>query len=206
MTGPQTLGRPISARGVEYAPDGTRATIATTQLFTLPNFGPINSDNGSTPGGINADTFYVLLLSQPMLLTALSIEVTTLASGGKARAAVYTANSATSLPSQLLVDSGEYDCGSTGLKTAAVTPVVLPAGRYWTALNYDNGTNGFRRGQGAIVGNYFRNGSPQAAVTAVSVARTFDAFPATAGTPTTVHYGTVGAHQVVWPTLVRAWR
>lgn len=62
----------------------------------------------------------------------LSINVLTLGTGSKARVGIYQATSDTNIyPLNLVVDGGEFDTATTGVKTATVSVALTPHVLYW---------------------------------------------------------------------------
>ena len=98
-----------------------------------------------------------------MLVTGLAAEITTGAASAKARMGLYQCNSDLT-PGALIVDGGEVDCSSTGVKEDTIS-VVMPAGPALIAWNCNSGAIQVRYARGnseqlgvlpTLSGNAFR--------------------------------------------------
>lgn len=81
---------------------------------------------------------YSFTLSRPAILSKLSFEVTTDgAAGSKGRAGIYRATSlGNQYPAGLVVDGGEHDCTTIGVKTTSSLTVAMSAGEYWLVSHF----------------------------------------------------------------------
>lgn len=104
----------------------------------------LNSNNLTTQTGAAGRLDMVPFVpSRTITIDQLAVEVTTAVAASLAKAAIYSADSA-GLPDELLAGSSDLDCASTGLKTFAISPIVLTAGSvYWLAV-HTSGSNVLR--------------------------------------------------------------
>jgi hypothetical protein len=96
---------------------------------------------GSAPAA-NTIRLQPFVLSRAVTITDLAAKVTTLSAGGNFQLAVYANDPATMRPTgSPLAATGNISTAAVGnIGASLATPVVLPAGIYWMALNQDNST------------------------------------------------------------------
>jgi hypothetical protein len=130
------------------------------------------------------------IIESQVTINQLSIEVTANTAGGTtARLGLYNADE-NWLPTSLVVDAGTVAVDSNGHKTASVS-VVLPPGRYVTALNSDAApTLRFVRGGARLMGMNSVFGAAPYATYQTGIAQAYSTFPATATDPSTPAAGT----------------
>jgi len=89
----------------------------------------------------------------PMVATGLRVEVTTATASSKGRMALYE-NKSNGLPGNIIVETGNIDTTTTGLKTGTFTAKFIHPGTYWSACAQDLSGVVFRRySQGAFRGS-----------------------------------------------------
>jgi len=115
----------------------------------------------------------------------LGIECTVANAGAKARCGIYDSVSETNLyPNNLIVDSGEFDMSTLGVKSASVSVTLKPNKLYWAAFNNGGGascstrsmSNAAGKGSAAIA---FPNGMGTGALIGLTVAKAYGALPST---------------------------
>lgn len=100
-------------------------------------YSPRTHGDGTADASVFAVSVDVLRLSRFIVETdttfdRIGLECTTLAAGGKARVGVYADNAGIPDGSALIVESGELDMSSTGLKVSTINQ-ALTRGIYWVA-------------------------------------------------------------------------
>jgi hypothetical protein len=114
--------------------------------------------SSSTPTGVQSAGSDKMRLTPfelafPMVATGIRIEVTTAAASSKGRMALYEVKS-NGLPGNILVETGNIDTTTTGIKTGTFTAKFIHAGTYWSACAQDLSTVVFRRyAQGSYRGS-----------------------------------------------------
>jgi len=96
--------------------------------YTMPNTGLVLTAGAVTVGRLYAFPF---LTPKAITVDRIAFNVTTLLAG-KARAGIY--NDAGMRPGSLLVDGGEMDTGTTGVKAATINQALAGSGLYWLAF------------------------------------------------------------------------
>jgi hypothetical protein len=92
-------------------------------------------------------------LAFPMVATGIRVEVTTAAASSKGRMALYEVKS-NGLPGNIIVETGNIDTTTTGIKTGTFTAKFIHAGTYWSACAQDLSAVAFRRySQGGFRGS-----------------------------------------------------
>ncbi len=77
---------------------------------------------------------FPFFVSESITLDRIGVVVSSNAATAKARIGIYTSTSSTNLyPNALLVDSGELDVATTGLKSATISQALTPGTLYWLA-------------------------------------------------------------------------
>lgn len=139
----QISAPPLPARG--RAKNGTES-------FVLPGVELSGSPSTLAPG-TNTIYYFPVYFGAATLVTGLAAEITTGAASAKARMSLYTCN-VDLTPGTLIVDGGEVDCSTTGVKEDTVN-VVVPTGPALIGWNCNSG---------AIQVRYARGGSQQMGV------------------------------------------
>lgn len=126
-------------------PSPGRPKVSTTDSLMLPGVALTGSVGTLAPGN-NTLYYFPIYVAAPLTITGLLLEVTTLAASGKARVGIYNADSDLQ-PTSLIVDGGELDCSSTGVKEATISTTLAP-GRYLLAAVCNSGTIQVRYARG----------------------------------------------------------
>jgi len=147
-----------------------------TESLVLPGVGLSGSPATFAPGA-NIIFYFPIFFPTATLVTGLAAEITTAAASAKARMALYACNNNLT-PGALVIDGGEVDCSTTGVKEDVVS-VVMPAGPALIGWNCNSS---------AIHVRYARGGSQQMGViptlgahwyrTELTVASAYGAFAA----------------------------
>jgi hypothetical protein len=96
--------------------------------------------------GVRARTYTI---GRDCVLSAIAFEVTTGAGGAVGRVALYRSTSGRNIyPSSLVVDGGEFDCSTTGIKVTTGLSIFLKAGLYWVMATQGVATATLRSVQG----------------------------------------------------------
>lgn len=98
--------------------------------FSVP--GVVFSSVSSTTMWKAVNFFQDFVVTDPVSMTALNIEVTNTVADAVCRLAVYKADTEWD-PTSLVKDSGEIICATPGVKTGSFSAVILYPGRYWLA-------------------------------------------------------------------------
>jgi hypothetical protein len=111
---------------------------------------PLNTlPSGSlSTGKVAADTVYYspFVVGRSCTIDELGFEVTTLNAGAKGRCGIYSMHATNFGPDQLIVDAGDQDLSTTGLKVATGLSVALVPGKlYWFAYTTNDGTTAVLR-------------------------------------------------------------
>ena len=120
--------------------------------FNAPELGLNNSNPESSAGfAANVAAAYAFYLAAPITISKITIDVTALSASTFASAGIY------SIAGEKLVDSGTFDCGTSGIKTNTITGVPLTPGWYYFVWTNSSTATGF---------TYFSavNNSPTAAI------------------------------------------
>lgn len=152
---PQVSMVVIPYRGVEitsdYVPHDLFSfrKIGTTGFeswFTIPL-----SNTAMTTGALTANRLYAFpfVVGRTATLDRIAINVTTAASGSKARCGIYDTND-NGYPYNLVVDSGELDSGTTGIKSTTISQ-SLPGGHLYWLVVVSSGTPTLRCAAAASV-------------------------------------------------------
>lgn len=129
-------------------------------------FGSVGSATSSTGTfSPTANLIYGLPFYCPedMTVDRIGTRVTTAVASSKARVGIYAADAA-KYPSSLVVDSGEFDTDTTGMKSATISQALKGSTLYYLALLVSNGTIALR------------SASSNAAIPALGVDNTIGAF------------------------------
>lgn len=110
----------------------TKGVNAITAKYLVPGYNYATTTNGSLAA--NRAEAHPVYVSQATTFSEISVEVTS-SGAGNARLALYAAN-ANGIPTTLIVDYGQINVGTTGLKTIAGT-FVVPAGVSFVAIVTD---------------------------------------------------------------------
>lgn len=162
--------------GAQIALSESRFKLGGTPNWSIPGVVPISTSTNVTAANF---LFYapILVLSQ-ISVDQLACEVTTSSAGWLARIGIYNADSDWQ-PTSLIVDSGDLDCSSNGVKTASISQTLSP-GRYLSVMTNNNSGIGFRRIHG---GNNLSGLLPALGaspfITRGAVARSYAALPGT---------------------------
>lgn len=119
-----------AAQGSHYVPPGLPAGNYLSQAI-------VAIAQSTIPGAANRLEFYPYSPTRTISVDELALEVTALAAGAQARLGIYSAT-ASGQPGSLLTGAGTLlDCGSTGIKTSAISPpLTLQAGvQYFLAIH-----------------------------------------------------------------------
>lgn len=168
----QITAPPLPARG--------RAKNA-TESFVLPGV-ELSGSPATLAPGVNTLYYFPVYFLAPTLVTGLSAEITTAAASAKARMGLYQCNSDLT-PGALIVDGGEVDCSTTGVKEDTIS-AVMPAGPALIAWNCNSG---------AIQVRYARGGSQS-----MGVLPTLGANWYRSELTVTSAYGALAASGVAW--------
>lgn len=100
---------------------------------------------GTTTGfTINSLRAIPYAISFDHTLTGIRVEVTTATAGGKARIGIYSDNGS-GYPGSLLLDAGEVDCSTTGMKEVTISQALTKSmKKVWLSVNVNSASNGFR--------------------------------------------------------------
>lgn len=168
----QISAPPLPARG--RAKNGTES-------FVLPGVELSGSPSTLAPG-INTIYYFPVYFGAATLVTGLAAEITTAAASAKARMSLYTCN-VDLTPGTLIVDGGEVDCSTTGVKEDTVN-VVVPTGPALIGWNCNSSV---------IQVRYARGGSQQMGIIPTLGANWYRAELTVAST-----YGAFAASGVAW--------
>jgi hypothetical protein len=81
---------------------------------------------------VNNLSAWLFIVGDGVTLSSMSVEVTTFGASEVGRVGIYTnTNDNIDYPANLVVESGELDLGSNGLKTVSGLATNLPPGLYW---------------------------------------------------------------------------
>lgn len=170
--------------------------------------GDLTISGGGATGGVNAQKFivsgqyvnqYLVYSSAPTTSTvvanrlycmpffpnqtftsqSLVINVTTLFAGGLAKVLIFS--DLNGVPSSKLYESADFDCSTTGNKTASVTFTFTAGTTYWLGFIANNATNVFTHLQQSSV-YAFSTSQPFSANTGGFIASTYNSIPSTLGT------------------------
>lgn len=96
--------------------------------------------NGISNSAIVANTLHAwpLFLTKPISIDRLALMVNATGTATAARIGIYSNNPANNYPDALIIESGQMDVSTTGLKQATVSATLQP-GLYWLAY-LANGT------------------------------------------------------------------
>ncbi|HNP72987.1 MAG TPA: hypothetical protein PLO33_10800 [Kouleothrix sp.] len=152
-----------------------------TESLVLPGV-ELSGAPATLPPGLNTLYYFPIWTPVPIQVTGLLAEITTAAASAKARMGLYQCTSDLT-PGALIVDGGEVDCSSTGVKEDTVS-VLLPPGPSLIAWNCNSGSVNVR---------YARGGSP-----AMGVLPTLGANWYRSELTATSTYGALPASGVAW--------
>lgn len=143
------------------------------------------SNTGVSLTGINTLSAFPFFSGEGGKVDRIGFEVTTGGGAGSvARCGIYTSTSDTNLyPDKLVVDSGEFDTTTTGVKSASIDVQLLANRVYWLAFHPGVAQHTGRNLAAAIIGP-IPIGMPStmgsnATHVALSVNRTYAALPST---------------------------
>jgi hypothetical protein len=106
--------------------------------------GPVSAATAtSTSVALDSLQFQSWWCPADVTLDRVAVEVTTLQAGANARLGIYSATS-TGAPDALVVDLGEVDCSSTGVKELTVSQAVTGGVMYWLAVLNEINNVGYR--------------------------------------------------------------
>jgi hypothetical protein len=151
----------------------------------------------------NTDYYVPFILTTPIVFDQVAMEVTVSPGGSnQARMGIYVADFSMQPLGAPIIDSGNIDVSTTGVKTfTPTTPVLLGRGRYLTVLNQNGAGNMTLTVIGSTAPAVVLNTmGASGLINRMSVARTYAAFP-TPGTAWTAvsNLGTVGfQHPIVF--------
>jgi hypothetical protein len=91
----------------------------------------------STSWPANQAAAYAFYVGEPITITKISINVSTLSAGSTASAGIYSTSGTK------LVDSGVFNCASIGLKTNTISSVTLQQGWYYFVWTNSSASTGF---------------------------------------------------------------
>ena len=131
----------------------TAASIPSGSRYHVPdNF--LSQDYEATPSADRA-VFVCGLFLSPRTITSFAISIETLAISSNTRQAIYSCNADGSV-GKLLVDSGNIDISTTGLKiTNLAQPLKLSAGQYWFGVVTDNAVARWKGVNNSAITNCF---------------------------------------------------
>jgi hypothetical protein len=148
--------------------------------------------------GANNDIYFPFSVAKAILVDTLYIEVTGAVAGSNFRIGIYAADADFQPVGAPLMDSGNISGASTGVKTYTPgSPVTLAAGNYLTVYNVSANNLTLRMYDAPLRVFLPTLGGSNFGLIAMSVGRTYAAFP-TPGTPwTTAGVGTKTTHNTL---------
>jgi hypothetical protein len=192
-----SVGELVTAAKMNVYADAEPIHTGTTGMERWYTAGVIISGSSLSTGAPALATFTALpiISLHGGTIDRIAFEVTTGGTAGsKARVGIYAATSQTNIyPNALIVDGGEFDTTTTGIKSATISTVLTPNVRYWAAYLCGTAAPTIRTPinsmlDGSIIGisNSIGNAMPP---WGLRVAQTYGAlpgtFPASAGFGTT---------------------
>ena len=141
---------------VVYSGTPTTSTVVANRLYCIPFFP-----------------------NQTFTTQSLTINVTLLSIGGLAKVLIFS--DLNGVPSSKLYESADFDCSTTGNKTASVTFTFTAGTTYWLGFIANNATNVFTHLQQSSV-YAFSTSQPFSAATGGFIASTYNSIPSTLGT------------------------
>lgn len=197
MPWPVVPGVPIGNARMQYRPRGGFGTKRSTDArrYSWPGF-VFTSESTIAPGGFGNKRYQWNVVDEPLLLSALSFEVTTAEASGLARAGVYRADR-DGMPKQRIVDAGELSCATTGVKTGSFTAIRIDPGLYlsvWVG-NANTGSVSLRSYLGGFRWAQTKDtmGTSTQVIGMNDNNDAYGALPANAGTPTSYIHSSLGA-------------
>lgn len=167
-------GTDTKAIGLVTAGDAVGHTSTTNWTLWFCSYIAAFTSRAMTSGRLYAAQF---LCQRPCTVSGLGINVTTLAAGN-ARIGIYETVSATdTYPGSLIVDGGEVDTGSTGLKSVSPAQVLKGNKLYWLSVLFS--ATPTVSGVSAYINNIGVNESGVAIFNSVFVAQSYGALPST---------------------------
>lgn len=135
---------------------------------------------GTVAPGVDTFLAVPFVLSRGQTVDRIACEVTTLAAGAVARIGIYRATSLKNLyPSNLVLDSGEIDCSSNGVKAVTVS-AFLSRGVYYACVLEGVGSATFKgmSNVGVYSDIFGRASNLTTAQLHITLARAYGALPA----------------------------
>jgi hypothetical protein len=132
--------------------------------------GAIASALGTAPFSNGNLYLQPVVVDRPVTLSGLSVNVTSAGTAGSVHRLGIYSDGSNGLPQSLILDAGTVDTSTTGLKTAAISYLLVPGIRVWLAtaqqgapatnatLTYNNGVvamGSYSTNPGSLVGSYY---------------------------------------------------
>lgn len=130
----ESTGIKWAAPGSSVVPHGRGVNNAGAIRYMVPGV-ELTTMSTNAPGA-NVTTYSPIYVATAITVDLLAVEVSTL-TAGTARLGIYEADTDWQ-PTDLVIDAGTVDTGSTGVKSIAVSQ-VLPAGRYLSTVYCSSG-------------------------------------------------------------------
>lgn len=131
-----------SGLSVAWTEKGGSAAGSTVIPQVSPRYYGSGAEEATTNFTVSGVTAADILVANPVFVPVtisidqVSWEVSTLQVGGLAKIGIYDGNAG--IPNNLIVESGDLDTSSTGLKTDAVNAQLVGGNWYWLAIVFNN--------------------------------------------------------------------
>jgi hypothetical protein len=153
-----TNGQVLKFNGTVYAPatdetgNGGNEEAKKYSSYRSNRWYPSWEAHGT--GSANTTTaeyvYFPVKIREDITITTIAFDVTTLGTGSKLRCGLY--NDSNGLPTNLYVDFGEIDSGTTGFKKLILSvPVFLQKNYYWGVVQSDIANVGIRSCSGSLI-------------------------------------------------------